>query len=369
MTGMRVLMTTDTIGGVWTYARELAVELAGRGTEVLLAALGENPRPDERRDLERAGVELVSRPLRLEWMADPWDDLERTRDWLADLERAWQPDVVHLNSYGTGDLDFEAPTLVVGHSCVSSWWRAVESAPLPKHWERYREVVGACLRGADLVVAPTRWMLDELQRDYGPLPARVRIPNGRRRPWLAARRKRPLVLSVGRMWDAAKNLEALDRAAATTRWPIAVAGPVRSPDGIECRPAHAVALGALPAAGIWRWMQRASIYALPARYEPFGLSALEAASCGCALVLGDIGPLREIWSDAALFVSPTDATALREAIDRLAEDDALRSELADRASACARDLTRGAMGGAYLDAYRDLCGASDRHGGRRAARA
>ncbi len=32
---------------------------------------------------------------------------------------------------------------------------------------------------------------------------------------------------------------------------------------------------------------------LPARYEPFGLSVLEAALSGCALVLGDIPSLRE----------------------------------------------------------------------------
>ena len=50
-----------------------------------------------------------------------------------------------------------------------------------------------------------------------------------------------------------------------------------------------------------------SIYALPARYEPFGLSVLEAALSGCALVLGDIPSLREIWDGAALFVDPDDA--------------------------------------------------------------
>ena len=34
---------------------------------------------------------------------------------------------------------------------------------------------------------------------------------------------------------------------------------------------------------------------LPARYEPFGLSILEAALSGCALVLGDLPSLRELW--------------------------------------------------------------------------
>jgi glycogen synthase len=63
----------------------------------------------------------------------------------------------------------------------------------------------------------------------------------------------------------------------------------------------------------WRcgadWYARASIYALPARYEPFGLSALEAALSGCALILGDIPSLREVWLEAAPYVSPDDESA------------------------------------------------------------
>ena len=36
----RVLMTADTVGGVWTYALDLARKLAGRGCEVTLATMG-----------------------------------------------------------------------------------------------------------------------------------------------------------------------------------------------------------------------------------------------------------------------------------------------------------------------------------------
>jgi hypothetical protein len=46
---------------------------------------------------------------------------------------------------------------------------------------------------------------------------------------------------------------------------------------------------------------------LPARYEPFGLSVLEAALSGCALVPGDIASLRGNWDGVAEFVCPDDA--------------------------------------------------------------
>ena len=87
---------------------------------------------------------------------------------------------------------------------------------------------------------------------------------------------------------------------------------------------------------------RAAIYALPARYEPFGLSALEAALSGCALVLGDIPSLREVWGDAAVFVPPDDAGGLRDALyaaDRTTDDRAQRHG-GRRARAPRPDVTR-----------------------------
>ena len=102
------------------------------------------------------------------------------------------------------------------------------------------------------------------------------------------------------------------------------------------------------------WFARASIFVLPARYEPFGLSALEAALAGCALVLGDIPSLREIWRDAALFVAPDDAGALAEALQALIRDPARRSDLAARAHARGLLYSPRRMAEGYLAAYHDL---------------
>jgi glycogen synthase len=91
---------------------------------------------------------------------------------------------------------------------------------------------------------------------------------------------------------------------------------------------------------------------LPARYEPFGLSALEAALSGCALVLGDIPSLREIWGDAAIFVSPDDATGFARALNNLIADPESRETLSGRARARALQFSPQRMGEEYLDAYR-----------------
>src|SRR5205085_5739506 len=143
--------------------------------------------------------------------------------------------------------------------------------------------------------------------------------------------KEPFVLAAGRVWDEAKNLLCLDRVAARLRWPVRLAGAADHPHGGRVELAHAEALEHLAPAELAAWMGRAAIYALPARYEPFGLSALEAALAGCALVLGDIPSLREVWADTALYVRPEDTDGLEGALRMLIEDESLRLELAAQA--------------------------------------
>ncbi len=81
---------------------------------------------------------------------------------------------------------------------------------------------------------------------------------------------------------------------------------------------------------------------------------LEAALSGCALVLGDIDSLREIWDGAAVFVPPNDTSALAEAIERLAHSERARAGLGDCARRRGLTLTPIRMAGAYASLYREL---------------
>jgi glycosyltransferase involved in cell wall biosynthesis len=98
----------------------------------------------------------------------------------------------------------------------------------------------------------------------------------------------------------------------------------------------------------------APIYALPARYEPFGFSILEAALSGCALVLGDIPSLHESWEDAATFIPLSDHTALEQAILDLIKYPARLNGFAARARERALLMTSERMAEAYLVAYEEL---------------
>jgi len=348
-------MTADTVGGVWTYALDLARALAPGGVSVALATMGRLPTAAQRAEAEAVpGLTLHPSAFALEWMGDPWEDVARAGDWLLGLEDELRPDVIHLNGYAHGGLPWRAPVLMAGHSCVLSWWRAVKGGDAPPAWDRYQAEVQRGLRAAVRVVAPTRAMLDALDAHYGPLAASQVIPNGRDRGAFTPGEKEPFVFSAGRLWDEAKNIGALAEAGRGLAWPVLVAGESAHPDGEVVAPPHVRLLGCLSPALVAAHLARAAIYALPARYEPFGLSALEAGLSGCALVLGDIPSLRDVWGEAALFVPPGDPDALRGALCRLIENAGLRQGMAERARSRARLYTPERMAEGYLSAYRGL---------------
>jgi glycogen synthase len=350
-----VLMTADTVGGVWTYALDLARTLAEHGCEITLAAMGGLLSAGEARNAASIrGLHLHESSYKLEWMDEPWDDVAEAGEWLLELARKARPDIVHLNNFVHGTLPWQAPVLMVGHSCVLSWWQAVRRERAPSHWDRYSLAVRKGLQAADLVVAPTWAMLEALQAYYGPIPSAQVIYNGRNPQLFQPTNKEPLILAVGRLWDEAKNVQALDRVADRLTWPLYVAGEDHYPGGGQQHFAHVRLLGKLDTVNLTGWYGRASIYALPARYEPFGLSVLEAALSGCALVLGDIASLREVWGNTALYVAPDDTEAIAEALNKLSMNHQLRTHLAQAAFLRAQQYTQSAMGVGYWHAYQTL---------------
>jgi glycogen synthase len=357
-----VLMTADAVGGVWTYALDLAQALGRRDVRVALAVMG--PSPSDAQRTEVAGlpnVTLHEHPGRLEWMDEPWADVDAAAAWLVALEQTIRPDVVHLNGYCHGALPWSAPVVMTGHSCVLSWWQAVRGESAPREWDGYAERVRRGLRAARIVVAPSTAMLDALRAHYGPFARACVIANGRSRTEFATTGKQPVVLTAGRLWDEAKNVDAVCRVASELAWSIRVAGDIAAPQqtGAGSSPmthiAHNVTfLGRLDAPAMRAEMADASIYALPARYEPFGLSVLEAAQAGCALVLGDIPSLRETWAESAMYVDPDDTRMLAATLGRLIDDERLCAEMSRLARERAGLFPADRMGDRYHDLYAEL---------------
>jgi glycogen(starch) synthase len=349
-----VLMTADTVGGVWSYALSLCAALPQ--IRFVLATLGPRADAAQRAALARLGnVSLEESDWRLEWMVGAAADGAPARRWLADRTRHHAADLIHVNGYACARLDSVAPVVVVAHSDVLSWWRAVYGEAAPAEWDSYRRAVTEGLQAADRIVAPSRAALSDLARHYGrPMaPARV-IANGVDLDLFRPLPKQAVVMAAGRIWDKAKNLAVLDTVAADLAWPVEIAGDSDHAAGSAPRLAQVRLLGRLDAAEMAHRLGVAAIFAAPARYEPFGLAILEAAASGCALVLGDIASLRENWEQAAIFVPPDDAMAWRAALARLIADPCERTRLQMAASRRARHLSIARTAKAYAALYREL---------------
>jgi glycogen synthase len=353
----KILMTADTVGGVWTYAIELCRAMRPHGVEMALATMGQPLSANQQREAKALeNVRVFESAFRLEWMDEPWEDTARAGAWLLKLRDLFQPDLIHLNGYVHAALSWNLPLLVVGHSCVFSWWQAVHGELPPAHWNRYRDEITKGLHAATKVIAPSRTMMASLNSFYGPFSSATVIPNGRDPERFRSAKKTPIILSAGRLWDPAKNVAALVDIADDLSWPLYLAGENRFEKRTTPLAGRGLRyLGHLSFQTLADWMAQASIFAMPARYEPFGLGVLEAAFSGCALVIGDIPSLRENWDGAAVFVNPDDRKQMQNVIEELIKDPRQLSDLAHAATTRARQFTADQMAGSYIETYAALC--------------
>lgn len=370
---MRILMTADTVGGVWTYTRELAAGLLDEGCEIILITLGGEPSPEQRSWIDQTrfrwprAFRALTTAYPLEWMQNNENAYAASMEFLLRCVRQYSPDLLHSNQFCYGALPVAIPRVVVAHSDVLSWWRNCRGGtPEPSPWiDNYVQMVCRGLHGADMVVAPTAWMLQQIDTGYGPFRSSAVIANGRNIDRIPQRPRALQAVTAGRLWDEAKNVELL--AAVDTRMPMFVAGD----DTFEGSRSSLAdrefprSLGRLTESDLLRLFAESAIYVVTSRYEPFGLAAVEAALAGCAIVANDIPPLREVWGDSAIYFHRNSAESLSRTLDQLAVDPASMHAAAVRAERRARSRFSGErMTADYLALYsRLLCS----EGRRRAA--
>jgi glycosyltransferase involved in cell wall biosynthesis len=302
--------------------------------------------------------------LPLDWTARTAQELQAVAERLLELASASGAELVHLNAPAhAGRKGWPKPLVVAAHSCVASWWRACGSGPMPADLAWRAELTAAGMATADAIIAPSRSFADELGRVYG--GSRANVVHNARRCRASGGGKRDLVLTAGRLWDRAKDVASIDRAAGLLGAPIHAAGETTGPNGEAVSFAHLRCLGALGEHELAAKYARTQLFLSMSRYEPFGLSVLEAAQAGCALLLSDIATFRELWQGAACFAPVADAAALARAIDELARDPRRRRELQRRARERASRFTPQRQLTATLEVYRQACAA---HGRRQRAR-
>lgn len=360
---MHVLVTADTIGGVWIYTRELVSSLVQRGIRVTLVSFGSLPTPDQSLWVEQLGV-VDYRPtaFKLEWMPDSESDVEASSSYLLSIIDEEKPDLLHLSQYCYGGLPVGVPKLLVAHSDVVNWWWEVKGGKPPAdRWTKwYRRVVSQGLAGSDVVVAPSQWMMNSLGRYNVDLLKTKVIYNGRTptlfNPFVAKER---YAVSVGRLWDDGKQVSLVTKSNPVI--PVRIAG-AEAPENEACNQsrkldnAFGIAFeGQRTEAQLRQLFSRASMYLATSKYEPFGLAPLEAALSRCALVCNDISTFRELWGDSVVYFQKDDAASLGREIANLHRDPEMRLHYANRAyNHALKNFTTARMMDEYLSLYQSL---------------
>lgn len=365
---MRVLITTDAVGGVWTFTQQLAQTLLAQKHSVALVNVGPSPSESQRDWCNHQTLAHGSHFYfedasgALEWMDDNIGAYLDAEQVLLRLTDEFLPDVFLSGQFCFGKLPIGVPKVVVAHSDVLSWAQCCRGGPLPSsEWlGRYVQLVSEGIEAADALVAPTLWMHSALSANFTLPQHTVVISNGRDIPALDAKPIREhQAVSAGRFWDEAKNLQILDQLPPGI--PVKVAGSVA--DSGAARTTGRVSLcGKLPERTLLELFHSSSIYVCTSIYEPFGLAPLEAALCGCAVVANDIPSLHEIWGDAAIFFRGAGQLA---AILEDLRDPAALSGAQTRAFARARLFTAERMTERYLNLFERLIRAN--HGARRSS--
>jgi glycosyltransferase involved in cell wall biosynthesis len=356
--GMHVFMTADAVGGVWTYALDLARGMAAHGVRTTLVVQGPVPTADQIAAAHAVPLlRLLPTALPLDWLAVSVSELAEAAVVLAALAAQSGADLVHLNLPAPAAFArFPAPVIIACHSCVATWWEAVRGGAMPDDFRWRSAITRKGYAAADLLIAPSAAFAAATARAYDlPSPPLV-IHNGRLAAGAGAARHTaaPFALAAGRLWDAGKGMATLDLAAAQVSLRIIAAGETQGPDGSGIRFRHLHPVGRLPEASLRRLLALRPIFVAPARYEPFGIAVLEAAQAGCALLLADTPVFRELWNGAAAFFPAGDADALADALRATAADGERRAALGVAAQKWAGRYTLDRQIAAMLDAYRTV---------------
>jgi glycosyltransferase involved in cell wall biosynthesis len=171
------------------------------------------------------------------------------------------------------------------------------------------------------------------------------------------------VLCVGRLLDAGKQVLLLTQH--VQPFSVCIVGaeqtvplpriPIRADVKVSTEQSCVAIRGPQTEAQLRALYSRAAVYAATARYEPLGMSALDAAFSRCAIVANDIPSFREVWGDAALYFRTNEASSLAATLRQLDADRPLRHAYADRAYTRARErFTTKRMIDDYLALYRSL---------------
>ena len=356
-------------GGQGTYIRELIPALSRIDPSIQITLF------HSKLDPERRHLEPWMEPYRIEEL--PWSMRRAYPSWSV-LGRPRLP--AHIESVDILHAPTPAGLPPAGprqRSVVTVHDVAFLLRPdlFPRRWLwTYRAGLARAVRTADALIAVSRHTAEDVVRRAQADPAKVHVaplaaavPSTE--PAVDATLARfgirtPYVLSVGTL-EPRKNLIALVRAyrrlsargfdhslvlAGQWGWN---SGPLKQELSVQA-PGSIVVTGRASSEEVDALYRGAAALVYPSLYEGFGLPVLEAMARGIPCIVSKTTSLPEVAGDAAIFVDPKNIEEMASAIERVAGDPDLRTDLSKRGLARAAEFSWDETARRTLDVYQSI---------------
>ena len=290
---------------------------------------------------------------------------------LASAVRRDRPDVLFAPAY-TAPLAIRTRTVLTIHDV--SFLAHPEWFPAPMRI-RQRVITTAAARRARQVVTDSEFSRGEIAGRIGIPPGRIRVvplgltPPAGAAPEEAGRNRAPLVLFVGSIFNRRHLPETIEAVAAVARRHpeirLEIVGDNRTFPRQDLE-AVARAAGIADRTAIRSYVSddtladlyaRAGAFVFLSDYEGFGLTPLEALSCGVPIIVGDTPVAREVYGDAARYVGTSNVTAAAEALEAMLFDEGARQALLSLAPGILGRYSWARAGRETLDVLLEAAGA------------
>lgn len=224
--------------------------------------------------------------------------------------------------------------------------------PYPYDWLERRAV-----RRADLILTLSESARTDIERVLGIPASKIRVSYLGGPPLdPAPSSKQPYFLFVGGT-EKRKNLGAvLEAFESVDGHELRVVGAnTASPVHDERREQSGVRwLGFVDEEELVELYRHATALVFPSRYEGFGLPILEAMARRTPVIASNASSIPEVARGAAILVDPDDIGGLRDAMRRVAADEALRAELTERGAEVVKSFSWDETARATVAAYEEL---------------
>lgn len=207
-------------------------------------------------------------------------------------------------------------------------------------WKGHAASIRSVLKRCSVLLPNSESEWKRLKSDFPIAGAYRIIPNAidpaSFQPPAGVKKEDDLVLCAARI-DGHKNQLSLIRALNGTRFNLVIAGdsaPNHREYLEECRRQagpNVQFTGRVSAEELNRLFYRAKVHALPSWFETTGLSCLEAAYCGCNVVMGQKGDQHDYFHNTAWYCDPGSEGSIRENVIKAASapfDEAFREKIA-----------------------------------------